>query len=948
MAAADTPSKQDIADRNWHTMPREDTLDTLRTDPEAGLSGEQVDKRRERFGANRLTPHSKRTAFTRLVSQFNNLFIYLLLAAAAVTAVLGEWLDSGVILGVVLIIVVIGFVQEGRAARALEAVRGMLAPKARVLRDGQKHNIPAEEVVTGDIVLLQAGDRVPADIRLLEINNFQAQEAAITGESSAVEKSTEPVAEDAELGDRDCMAFSGTVVTAGEGLGVAVAIGDVTEIGRISSMLSEVESLKTPLMQRLDSFTKVLSVAIIALAVITYAAGVVLWGRDWGEMLFASVAIAVAAIPEGLPAVMTVTLALGVQRMAGRNAIIRRLPAVETLGSVTIVCSDKTGTLTKNEMTAKTIRTAEEDIEVEGVGYEPEGGFSIDGRSIELEDHPAAREMILCGMFCNDAKIKQDGEELTPEGDPTEAALIVLAQKAGFEPERENEESPRIDAIPFASERRYMATLNKGDEGEHLVYVKGAPERLLDMCTQELRGDETVELDVKAWEQRIDEIAERGQRVLTVARKEIGGETGVLDEKDVEQDLILLGLFGLIDPPREEAIEAIAACQSAGIRVKMITGDHKLTAQSIAGELGLEKPGKALTGRELEDMGDDELRRNAMDVDVFARASPEHKLRLVEALQAERQVTAMTGDGVNDAPALKRADIGIAMGQNGTDAAREASAMVLADDNFASIERAIEEGRTVYDNLKKAILVLLPTSAAEALIIVIAILFGLALPITPVQILWINMVTAATLGMALAWERTEGDVMQHPPRPTDEPLLTGFMIWRVGFVGLLLLLGAGLLFLLEQARDETTLEYARTVAVNALVIGEIFYLFNARFLLKPACTKDGIFGSRAVLIAIGICLGFQVLFTHVPFMNFLFGTEPLDTEAWMRCLAVGLAVFAAVEVEKLVLRRHQYRKAAGTDGSGPDRKRPNSKLDPEQKAPDEPGQKCAQPVVEVR
>jgi P-type Ca2+ transporter type 2C len=908
--ADDSLFKEGIDERAWHAVASDEALDALGVDPEAGLSDDEVEQRRQQFGANRLTPHTRRTALTRLVSQFNNLFIYLLMAAAVVTAVLGEWLDSGVIFGVVLIIVIIGFVQEGRAARALEAVRGMLAPKARVLRGGQEHRIPAEEVVAGDIVVLQAGDRVPADIRLIHTKSMQAQEAALTGESTAVEKNPDPVAEDAELGDRASMAFSGTLAAAGEGMGVAVSVGDATEIGRISGMLSQVESLKTPLMQRLDAFTKVLSIAIIALAAFTFAAGVVIWDRDWGEMFFAAVAIAVAAIPEGLPAVMTVTLALGVQRMARRNAIIRRLPAVETLGSVTIICSDKTGTLTKNEMTAKTIRTAEEDIEVEGVGYEPEGGFRIDDGDIDLEEHPVAMEIVRAGMLCNDATLSREDGEWTPEGDPTESALIVLAHKAGLEPEHEKEEWARIDAIPFASERRYMATLNTGGEGKRYIYVKGAPERLLEMCAREQRGEDSGDLDVDAWERRIDRIAERGQRVLAVARKEISGEPDALDEDDIEQDLTLLGLFGLIDPPREEAIEAVAACQSAGIRVKMITGDHKLTAQAIARELGLESPDEALIGRELEYLGDDELRRKAVDVDVFARASPEHKLRLVEALQAERQVIAMTGDGVNDAPALKRADIGIAMGQKGTDAAREASAMVLADDNFASIERAIEEGRTVYDNVKKAILFLLPTNAAQALIIVTAILLGLVLPVTPVQILWVNMISAVTLGIAFAWEKAEGDVMQRPPRATDDALLTGFVLWRVGFVAVLLLFGAGLLFLQEQARDETTLEFARTVAINALVMGQIFYLLNARLFYRSAFSWEGVFGSQAVLIAIGICLALQLLLTYAPFMNLLFGTEPLDIEAWIRCVAVGGAVFVLVELEKFVLRR----RIADSDG----------------------------------
>ena len=460
-----------------------------------------------------------------------------------------------------------------------------------------------------------------------------------------------------------------------------------------------------------------------------------------------------------------------------------------------------------------------------------------------------------------------------------------------------------MDVIPFASEHQYMATLNHDPEGRHVIYVKGAPERVLDMCVNELRGGEVGDLDAEHWRRSVDEIAERGQRVLAVARKDVSGESGELDEEEAERDLTLLGLFGLIDPPREEAIDAIAACQGAGIRVKMVTGDHSLTAQGIARALNLRNPDEAMTGRDLEGIGEDELRRHALKVDVFARVSPEHKLRLVEALQAQGAITAMTGDGVNDAPALKRADIGIAMGQKGTDAAREAAAMVLADDNFASIERAIEEGRTVYDNLKKAILFLLPTNFAQALVIVVAILVGMALPITPVQILWVNMVTAVTLGLAFAWERAEGDIMRRAPRPTDESLLTGFMVWRIGFVGTLLLLGVGLLFLQEQGRGDTTLEFARTLAVNALVMGSIFYLLNARFFYSPCYTFSALIGNRVLLLFIGLAVGLQLLFIYAPFMNSLFGTAPLDAEAWGRCLAFGLAVFVLVEIEKGVVRK---------------------------------------------
>jgi magnesium-transporting ATPase (P-type) len=883
-------------------MPAQEVASALATDLEAGLSEDEVRKRRERFGPNRLTPRAERTALMRLASQFNNLFIYLLLVAGAVTAALGEWLDSVVIFAVVLIIAAIGFIQEGRAERTLAAVRGMLAPKARVVRPGKRREIRAEELVPGDLVLLEAGDGVPADVRVIHARNLQVQEAALTGESTAVEKHVHPVAEAAELGDRACMAFSGTLVVAGRGKAVVVAVGDASEIGRISRMLSEVKTLKTPLMRRLDAFTRVVSVAILGLAALTFAVGVAGWGRAWGEMFTAAVSLAVAAIPEGLPAVMTVTLAIGVQRMARRHAIIRRLPAVETLGSVTIVCSDKTGTLTRNEMTARTLRTWDEDIEAEGVGYEPRGGFLIEGREIELEEHATALEMIRAGLLCNDARLHRDGLEWQPEGDPTEAALIVLAHKAGFEPERESEERPRLDVIPFASERRYMATLNHDHEGRHFIYVKGAPERVLEMCAREQRGNELAPLDAEAWRRRADAIAQRGQRVLAVARKDAGSALKELDERETERALTLLGLFGLIDPPRQEAIEAVAACQGAGIRVKMITGDHALTAQAIARELGLQNSGESMSGRDLEGMGEEALRTHAAKIDVFARASPEHKLRLVKALQAQGAITAMTGDGVNDAPALKRADIGIAMGLKGTDAAREAAAMVLADDNFASIERAIEEGRNVYDNLKKAILFILPTNVAQALVIVIAIVAGMTLPITPVQILWVNMITAVTLGIAFAWERPEGDLMRRPPRSADEPLLTGFMIWRSGFVGMLLLAGAGLLFVQEQARETSTLEFARTLAVNALVMGQIGYLLNARFFHAPSWTLTGLAGSKAVLLAIVACLALQVLFTHAPYMNRLFGTEGLDAIAWLYCLGVGLAVFVLVETEKLVFR----------------------------------------------
>lgn len=891
--------------RDWHALEAEQALQALDADPRQGLTQEEVVERRREHGPNELAPAARRTLLRRFLAQFNNLFLWLLLAAGVITALLGESVDSGVIFGVVLIIALIGFIQEGRAERALEAVSRMLSRRAWVLRGGHRQEVPAEDLVPGDIVLLEAGERVPADARLLRVRDLRVAEAALTGESEPVDKQVDAVAADAELGDRASMAYLGTLVTAGQASAIVVATGDGTEIGRISGLLAGIEQLRTPLMRRLDGFTTALSGAILALAALTFAIGTLVWGRPWAEMFFAAVSLAVAAIPEGLPAVMTVTLAIGVERMARRQAIIRRLPAVETLGAVTVICSDKTGTLTRNEMTVKTLRVTGADLAVEGVGYRPVGGFTRDGEPVEIEDIPLAVAIARAALLCNDGVLRrQGGDEWEPQGDPTEAALIVLAHKAGLDPECEHQELPRLDAIPFASERRYMATLNHDHEGNHFIFVKGAPERVLEMCSHQAGPDgEPEPLDRAAWAARVDEIAARGQRVLALARRNVSEPGQELRAAEVEKDLEMLGLLGLIDPPREEAVRAVAACQSAGIRVKMITGDHALTAQAIARELGLENCDEVLTGRDLEQIGDDELPQHAARVDVFARASPEHKLRLVTALQARNEVAAMTGDGVNDAPALKRADVGIAMGNKGTEAAREAAEMVLADDNFASIQVAVEEGRTVYDNLRKSILFILPTNAAQAGVIVAAILLGLDLPVTPVQILWVNMITAITLGIAFAWEPAEGEIMARPPRSPDEPLLTGFVLWRIAFVSLLLLAGVMLMFLAELQREATTLEFARTVAINALVMGQVFYLINARYFERASWTVSGLTGNRVVLLAIAGCILLQLLLTYAPLLNRLFGTAPLDAVAWLRCVGLGLLVFIVVELEKALRRR---------------------------------------------
>ncbi len=903
---ADTPNREDVNNYRWHAESSDKALEVLGSNTEKGLDNKEVERRQKEFGKNELQVSERRSALQRLLSHFNNLFIYLLLAAFAVTAFLGEWVDSAVIFAVVVINGVIGFIQEGRAERALESVQGMLSQEATVWRDGRRQQVPAQELVPGDVVQIEAGDRIPADLRLLQVKNLEVQEAALTGESNSVAKQRDAVEEDTELGDRASMAYSGTLATSGQGVGIVVAIGDKSEIGQISGMLADVETVKTPLMQRFDTFTRQLSVVILGLALLTFAVGFLVWSKDWHSMFLVAVSLAVAAIPQGLPAVMTVILAIGVERMARRNAIIRRLPAVETLGSVTTICADKTGTLTRNEMTVKTLRTATKDIEVEGVGYEPEGGFLCEEERVAIEEQDVAWEMMRAGLLCNDAELKQEEGKWQNAGDPTEAALIVAACKAGLDPHKENDNWPRVDSIPFASENRYMATLNRDPKGNHVIYAKGAPEKLLEMCECELRDGEEVSLERESWEKRIEEIASRGQRLLAIARKKIPEQTE-LNEEDIGQDMVLLGLFGMIDPPRDEAIDSVAICRDAGIGVKMITGDHVATATAVAGQLGLNNADKALRGRDIEELGEEELNNRVMEISVFARTSPEHKLRLIKALQAHSQIIAMTGDGVNDAPALKRANLGIAMGQKGTEAAREASEMVLADDNFASIERAVEEGRKVYDNLRKTILFVLPTNAAESLVLLAAVLFGMILPVTPAQILWVNMITAVTLGVSLAWENPEVGLMRRGPHSTEEGLLGRFDLWRIAYVGGALLLGVGLVFALEQMREESSLEYARTMAVNSLVMGQIFYLLNCRFFDRSAISWEGLIGNRMALLAIAGCLLLQLIFIYAPFMNYLLETRPLGVEAWLHSIMVGLGVFALVEIEKLIRRKRKHR-----------------------------------------
>ncbi len=897
--------KADDEHANWHTRTAQEAVDAFESGHD-GLSAVETEQRQARYGANRLSPPQKSGPVVRFLRHFHNILIYILIAAALGTALLGHWVDTGVILAVVLINTLIGFIQEGRAEKALDAIRQMLSPTALVIRDGQRRELPADQLVPGDMVLLQAGDKVPADLRLIQTKNLRIEEAVLTGESVPVEKDVEPVSADAALGDRTCMAYSGTLVTFGRGTGLVVATGEHTEIGRISGMLSEVEGLQTPLVRQMEQFGRWLAAVIIAISALTFAFGY--WVRDYplDEMFLAAASLAVSTIPEGLPAIMTIALAIGVQKMAQRNAIIRRLPGVETLGSVSMICSDKTGTLTRNEMTVQSVAMAADLVDVEGVGYAPEGRFRRDQEPVNAEEESLLTEALQAGLLCNDAQLHHRNGDWVLEGDPTEGALITLALKAGLDSGEAQQQYPRTDVIPFESDHKYMATLHHDHRGHGLIYLKGAPERVLELCAWQAGKHEDAELDESYWHKVMDDIADRGQRLLAVARRSTDADQRSLNYEDVEDGgFTLLAVLGIIDPPRDEAITAVAECHEAGIRVKMITGDHLVTARAVGRQLGIGSDGDAgaMAGHELDGLDDEALRQAARETDVFARTTPEHKLRLVQALQAGGSIVAMTGDGVNDAPALKRADVGVAMGRKGTEAAKEASEMVLADDNFASIAHAVEEGRTVYDNIRKAILHMLPTNAGQSLTIMMAILMGLALPLTPVQVLWVNMVTSVTLAMALAFEPSEPGVMRRPPRDPDAPLLSGFLLWRIPFVALLLWFGTFGHFVWMQEVVGASDALARTVAINTLVAGQAFYLLNLRLIYQPVLVGGALFHSRAIWMAIGVLIVLQLAFSYAPVMHALFGTTAIGLQDWARVLAFGAAVFVIVELEKLVLRR---------------------------------------------
>ncbi len=877
----------------WHAQASHEVLAALASRRE-GLNAEEARRRLATYGPNALPQAPQRHPLQRWLAQFHNTLIYALLAAAAVAAALGNHIDAAVILAVVIVNAVVGFLQEGKAENALAAIRRLVSSQARVLRDDSHHNIPVADLVPGDVVMLEPGDRVPADVRLLRAHGLLIDEALLTGESIAAQKNEAPAPLDAALGDRHSAAFCGTLVAAGQGLGVVVSTGARTELGRIGALLSSVEPMSTPLLRQINRFSRRLAGLVLVVGTLLMAYVVSMRGWGWVDALMAVVAMAVAVIPEGLPAVITITLAIGVQRMATHHAVIRRLPAVETLGATSVICSDKTGTLTRNEMMACRVVGPASSLTVEGSGYAPVGRLHhLDGAAGESAELVA---LLRCAVLCNDARLRRRNGGWSVVGDPMEGALLALAGKAGLAADSLRADWARLDEIPFDAEHRFMATLHHGPSGERIAFVKGAPERVLAMA------DGITGAALARWHAALDAAASNGERVLALGAKRLSPAHARLCFDDLAEGVECLGLVGFMDPPRDEAQAAVSECRAAGIAVKMITGDHAATATAIARRLHLSEHPRTASGADLDALTDAELPALVRQVTVFARTSPQHKLRIVRALQSDGAVVAMTGDGVNDAPCLKQADVGVAMGIKGTEAAKEAAEMVLLDDNFASIVQAVHEGRTVHDNIRKVIAWTLPTNGGEVLGVLLAMLGGFTLPMSAAQMLWVNLVSSVTLGLALAFEPPEPGVMARPPRPARAALLSRFMLWRIVLVSMLLAAATlGLFFHVQWRGDD--LATARTLSINALMAMEIAYLFNVRYLGTRSFTLRAALGTPAVIAAVAALAVLQLAFTYLPVMNRLFATRPLDIADLSLALGAGIALMLLLEAEKAVLRR---------------------------------------------
>lgn len=888
----------------WHAMESEVVLKELKVNPEIGLHVGEIDKRREQYGGNTLSKKRAISPFYLFLLQFHQPLVYILLVASLVTAFLGEWVDSSVIFAVLLINAIIGYMQEAKAIKAIDALSSISLFHTMVIREAEKTEIDAKDIVVGDIVVLNSGDKVPADIRILSLKELQVDESSLTGESVATQKHIKTLEQNTLLADRKNMLYSSTLITSGHAVGVVVNVGNQTEIGHINEMIANADLLQTPLTLKIEQFSHLLLYIILAMAALTFLVGMLRGGLA-SEMFMASVALAVGAIPEGLPAAMTIILALGVSKMAAKKAIIRKLPAVETLGSTSIICSDKTGTLTQNEMTVKKLYLNEAFYEVSGVGYAPKGEIKKESMPVDCSSDGSLKELFIAGVMCNDSVLVKEADEYKINGDPTEGALIVSALKAGIHKDDLKEGWIHIDTLYFESEHQYMAShYHKTYEQIFYTYVKGSLEKIVQRCDSALAEDGSLEkIDKESIIKAAESMASEGMRVLAFARLDSKSSLEKIEHSHLKEGLIFLGLQAMIDPPRLEVIDSIESCRGAGIAVKMITGDHSVTALAIAKEIGIDTSHKiqTLNGMELANMSDKELSKVVADVNVYARVAPEQKLRLVKALQESSQVVAMTGDGVNDAPALKQANIGIAMGITGTEVAKESADMIILDDNFSTIKEAVEEGRGVFDNIVKFITWTLPTNIGEGLVIMFAVFMGTALPILPVQILWINMTTAVLLGLMLAFEPKEKNLMSFKPRKLQTPILTKALLFRALLVGILLVIASYGAFwhLLESGASE---EIARTVSVNIFVFGELFYLFNCRS-LRYSMFEIGLTSNKWLLFGVTGMILLQIFYTYSSLMNEVFKSAPIGGYEWFLILGSSTIIYLIVEIEKKIRRK---------------------------------------------
>ena len=905
---------QELSKTSWHSLPAEQVAEMLQTDPKQGLGLSEANNRLQKFGENTMSVKKEKSLVISFLLQFKQPLVLILIIAGSITSMLQQWIDTGVIFGVVIANAVIGFIQERKADKAIQALARIVKSENIVIRNGEKTRLLSSEIVPGDMVQLRSGDKIPADMRLYHTKDLKIDESILTGESISVKKRTEVFTSNTILAERKNMAYGGTLVTNGYGVGIVVLTGDDTETGKISQTMIKAEKLETPLTRRISYFSKKLLFVILGLSILTFIFGILFTQRTTTELFMEVVALSVAAIPEGLPAAMTITLAIGVGHMAKRNAIIRKLPAVETLGSTTIICSDKTGTITENQMTVSEIYAGGKLFGVSGTGFQPTGEIKHNHVNIDLKEHETLKECLITGLLCNDSDLIQKENHWEAKGDPTEVALITAAHKANLK-QTLAESFYRIDVIPFESHLQFMATLHD-NAGDKIVYVKGSVEKILAMSSYQSNDhtglEDLTEINISKLHEIADDMASKGLRVLAFAKKKIVNGNNKVEISDVDNGLIFLGFQAMLDPPRPEVIEAIRECQNAGIRVKMITGDSLKTAISIGKQIGLHQPSQqnqldlmTITGKELQECSEGSLVEIVDKTDVFARILPEQKFLIVKALQSKGNIVAMTGDGVNDAPALKQADVGIAMGITGTEVAKEASDVILTDDNFASIKAAVEEGRRILDTLIKFITWTLPTSFGEGLVVLVAIFTGILIPILPVQILWINMATVLTLGTMLIFEPKESDVMKRPPRRPNSPIITKDLIIQIVIVSLCVLISAYGLFEWSM-RDGSTVEEARTIAVNTIVMIEIFYLFNCRSLTK-SILKIGFFSNKFIFLGVGIMILLQIGFTYIPVMNEIFQSKPIGIESWLKIIGVSVTTFLIIEITKFVSNRLNLR-----------------------------------------